>query len=150
MHSDPCFWYLEPATWNHNNSGPVFFPVGAYTVIVDRVTLCTLVTGLPANNLWLNDVVSGPGTDCRSGAAPKRGQSGPVHSDSFFGVRREGALLMSAPSRRKNATIQTAKKAPIEGAYRNVVAQIRPKLSSSYQLLPNRRLTSTGAMLGNL
>src|SRR6185437_558297 len=51
-------------------AAPVFFPVGAYTVIVGRVTLVTAVTGLPASNLPLTVAVSVPGTGCRAGAAP--------------------------------------------------------------------------------
>jgi hypothetical protein len=48
----------------------VFFPVGAYTVIVGWVTLVTAVAGFPANNFSLTVAVSGPGTGFRSGAAP--------------------------------------------------------------------------------
>src|SRR6185437_8588762 len=51
-------------------AAPVFFPVGAYTVIVGRATLVTAVTGLPASNLSLTVAVSGPGTGCGAGAAP--------------------------------------------------------------------------------
>src|ERR1700691_6058671 len=38
--------------------------------MVGRVTLVTLVTGLPASSSLLNVTVSGPGTGCKSGAAP--------------------------------------------------------------------------------
>jgi hypothetical protein len=48
----------------------VFFPCGAYTVIVGRDTLETPTIGLPPISLVPVRVNSGPGIGCESGALP--------------------------------------------------------------------------------
>src|ERR1700678_3525431 len=60
----------KPPPGSTTTAAPVFFPFGAYTVIVGRVTLLTHVHGLPATGLSDCPSVSGPETGFASGATP--------------------------------------------------------------------------------
>src|SRR6185437_9567588 len=61
----------NPPPGNTTTAIPVFFPVGAYIVIVGCVTLSTQMTGLPPTREPESVfIVSGPGTACASGTVP--------------------------------------------------------------------------------